>query len=294
MKIIYLTHAEAADPAVIENVRAILAGDVEITPPDVSGVRLVMPADNPAAGLVVPTVADAAQAFGHQETPAQAQAAAQAFAPQLPAGAPSTVGAGQSLTAPAVPLAPAGATHAIVQSQPAVSPAPAASAPMAPVAPMSPVSGVEVDAEGLPWDERIHAGSKTQTKGGNWVAKRGVNDGAFIAAVKAELRQLMAAPAPQSPVAPLPPPITQPAAPAMSMPPSQSPAFVAPAPTIAPAVPPTGETFAQFMQRLSPYTVTGQITTERIAQVGQQLGFTLTQLQQRPDLIPAFAQALGL
>lgn len=48
---------------------------------------------------------------------------------------------------------------------------------------------VDVDADGLPWDERIHAGSKEQTGAGKWKKKKGVGkDKAFIAQVEAELR----------------------------------------------------------------------------------------------------------
>ncbi|MBQ4838810.1 hypothetical protein [Pseudoalteromonas luteoviolacea] len=47
---------------------------------------------------------------------------------------------------------------------------------------------VEVDKNGIPWDERIHASTKTQTDKGVWKKKRGVNDKLFNEVV-AELKQ---------------------------------------------------------------------------------------------------------
>jgi hypothetical protein len=44
----------------------------------------------------------------------------------------------------------------------------------------------EVDAEGLPWDKRIHASSKTQTTKGVWKKRKGVDKDLFNQ-VKAEL-----------------------------------------------------------------------------------------------------------
>ena len=64
-----------------------------------------------------------------------------------------------------------------------------------------------MDAKGLPWDNRIHAGTKRKNADGSWTAKRGV-DPALVATVEAELRQVMgAAPAPLAQgVAPAPTP----------------------------------------------------------------------------------------
>lgn len=50
-----------------------------------------------------------------------------------------------------------------------------------------PAQSTLVDANGLPWDERIHAGSKTMNKDGTWKKRRGVNDATFNAVV-AELK----------------------------------------------------------------------------------------------------------
>ena len=45
----------------------------------------------------------------------------------------------------------------------------------------------DLDSNGLPWDERIHAGSKKQNKDGSWKARKGVGD-ETKKVVEAELR----------------------------------------------------------------------------------------------------------
>ena len=55
-------------------------------------------------------------------------------------------------------------------------------------------SGVQVDAEGLPWDSRIHATTKNKTQKGVWKARKGLNDEGLVNRVKAELKALMAMP----------------------------------------------------------------------------------------------------
>jgi hypothetical protein len=56
-----------------------------------------------------------------------------------------------------------------------------------PVAAAAAAQGTELDATGLPWDERIHAGSKSRKADGSWTRKRGVDDATFMT-VEAELR----------------------------------------------------------------------------------------------------------
>jgi hypothetical protein len=46
---------------------------------------------------------------------------------------------------------------------------------------------VEVDAEGLPWDERIHSSSKAKNDNGNWKMKKGVANSNLLQVVRAEL-----------------------------------------------------------------------------------------------------------
>lgn len=45
---------------------------------------------------------------------------------------------------------------------------------------------IDLDSEGIPWDKRIHAGSKAKVKAGTWRTKKGL-DPAVLAQVKAEL-----------------------------------------------------------------------------------------------------------
>lgn len=63
------------------------------------------------------------------------------------------------------------------------------------------------DKNGLPWDERIHAGTKALNGDGTWKKRRGVDD-ATVAAVTAELTG--AAPQPEPTPAPTPAPTPEP------------------------------------------------------------------------------------
>lgn len=65
----------------------------------------------------------------------------------------------------------------------------------------------DVDANGIPWDKRIHARTRVITSGGVWRRKRGV-DPALVEQVEAELKGTPAEkpPAPVSAEVPAPPP----------------------------------------------------------------------------------------
>lgn len=54
-------------------------------------------------------------------------------------------------------------------------------------------SNPKYDANGLPWDERIHSGSKARNKDDTWKKRKGVDD-ATVAAVTEELQALMSIP----------------------------------------------------------------------------------------------------
>lgn len=98
--------------------------------------------------------------------------------------APSTAAADLFSTAPA-------ARQDGQATQPAV-PAPPVPVPSAPTAPAASPSLADVDSTGLPWDERIHSGTKAKNADGTWRARRGMNDAAKVKEVEAELRALMA------------------------------------------------------------------------------------------------------
>lgn len=72
-------------------------------------------------------------------------------------------------------------------------------------------SAPTVDKNNLPWDERIHAGTKALNADGTWKKRRGVDD-ATIASVTAELRGTPAPTPTPAPVAETPAPTPVPAA----------------------------------------------------------------------------------
>lgn len=119
---------------------------------------------------------------------------------------------------PAAPLAlstPAIAGASTVAPPPPANTAPITTTPgvassVAPASLTASNSGVDLDAKGMPWDNRIHAESKGKIADGTWRKKRNL-DPTLLATVEAELRQLMGAPgvtplAPTTaPIAPTPP-----------------------------------------------------------------------------------------
>lgn len=148
--------------------------------------------------------------------------------------------------------------------------------PVAELEPTPVANNVELDSEGLPWDNRIHASSKAfLAKGGGWKKKRGI-DPAIVATVEAELRQLMSTQAPTAetaaPDATPPPPattnVTPPPAPAGSI-----------------------TTFPDLMAAITASGIDQAIVKGACEAVGV-TAFPL--LAARPDLIPAVAERLGL
>ncbi|MGL4250606.1 MAG: hypothetical protein ACRCR1_08200 [Aeromonas sp.] len=181
-----------------------------------------------------------------------------------------------------------------------------------------------IDSEGLPWDERIHAGSKTRNQDGTWKARKKRQDmtaeewSDYVTGVKAELKELMNvpvvpvavtgseldAPAVTPPVpAPEPevvPPVVGDVTPVPPVPAVEPPMPVPPVPVVEPEVtvaieaeqlppaPPVSDsvtTFPALMTWLTSHE--SVLTVERVNQVVQSHGLTeLKQLIQRPDLIP--------
>lgn len=129
------------------------------------------------------------------------QAADLATAP-LPPGAP--VAAPSIAAAEAFAIVPE-ATQATTSTVTPSAPPPPAALPenTAPTVAPPPASHVELDSAGLPWDARIHAGSKAKIANGTWRKKPGL-DPATLQSVEAQLRVLMAAPAPTQVAAPQP------------------------------------------------------------------------------------------
>lgn len=108
----------------------------------------------------------------------------------LPLGAmvaPSTAVAAPLLT---VPVASPVTFAASVSAPPVAMPVSAGTIAAPPT--VNPAPAVEVDANGLPWDARIHAESKNKVVDGTWRKKRQL-DPVLLATVEAELKQLMSA-----------------------------------------------------------------------------------------------------
>lgn len=159
--------------------------------------------------------------------------------------------------------------------------APGASAPSAPPAVPAPpapstTSGSELDVNGLPWDARIHAGTKRKNADGSWTAKKGV-DKAYAATVEQELREV---------------PVTA----------NPTPAPVIPTTTVAPAAPvqpaASGElpaTSAEFMQWLSAHIKAGRMSNTDATLAVQSAGLTILPDLMKPEnaaLIPVVAAKL--
>lgn len=150
------------------------------------------------------------------------------------------------------------------------------------VAPPPPVAdddatpeGVTVDANGLPWDARIHSSGKTLLADDTWRLKRGVPDDERQA-IEAELKQLMAIPVPPAPAVDKD---------------SQA-AEVASAPPPPPPAPSAKITLMpQLIKAITGAELGAMMVTEAVKSVGLE---NISQLGARPDLVPAVAEALGL
>ena len=133
-----------------------------------------------------------------------------------------------------------------------------------PVAATPEYADTDLDAEGIPWDKRIHASSKSRVAKGTWRTKRNL-DLALLAQVKAELLQAINLKA--NPIAIPAAPITA-ATPAVAAP-VVAPPVVAPpvaAPVVAPpvaapiAIPAGGHTLESFKANMP--MVIGTLITE--------------------------------
>lgn len=214
----------------------------------------------------------------------------------------------------AVPPPPPPSSGAAVPSvmpptQPPIVPAPP---PVVPVAPPpgapTPAPGTELDADGLPWDHRIHAESKAINKGdGKWKAKRNVA-AELVAAVQAEHRAILGVAAPD-PFAGLktagelgigsPAPSPVPAVPAVPSPLPVPPvpgaaSTIPPAPNPTPGVPPA-ISFAELIPKVTAALAAQTIDQAKVLTVLSAHGVaTLPGLMAHPHLVGSVALALGL
>lgn len=214
---------------------------------------------------------------------------------------------------PAAPLA--GSTPVIAGASTVAPPPPANTAPttttpgVASSAAVASSAGVELDKHGLPWDGRIHAGTKRKNADGSWTAKRGV-DPALVATVEAELRQVMgaapAAPLAQAPVAATvtapagstPTPTSAPVA-AVPPPPPTPVAGAAPSMPAAPSAAPgevpqdARQQFVGLVGRASAAIQGQKVTQAEVNQICADSGIpALPLLANRLDLVATVAQRI--
>lgn len=230
--------------------------------------------------------------------------------PLQPQGALSIAVATHPLIAPVAPPVSLPPMPAAVPPA-ALVPLPVAPMPPQAAAPTPPATGVELDSDGLPWDSRIHASTKTKISSGAWKAKKGINDPGMVKRVEAELRgaatrthgspeldqdaaklNAMAGPGAAGPtfaVAP-PPPVPDAAtifggaAPV----PGGVGAPIAPPPPMAPAVDPNADpaTFETFMMRITKNVQTGHLPMEAVHAAITAHGLAgVAGLQQAPAMV---------
>lgn len=193
---------------------------------------------------------------------------------------------------------PEPATSAVETATPQVgSPTPSTTTPTETATPVQ-AAGVEVDSDGLPWDERIHAGTKTTlAKTKQWKKKRGV-PAELVTTVEAELRAAMAvkssgnvattAVEPSEPSAPPAPP----AAPSTTVADVVQP--VSPPAPATPATPAATGGISTLPELMAASTGAGKTPADMLA-AAQKCGLaSVALLGARPDLIPTVAAELGL
>lgn len=171
-----------------------------------------------------------------------------------------------------------------VSAAPGVSPVAAAAAQNTTPAAPAVAGTVELDIHGLPWDERIHSGSRKKNNDGSWAKRKNTPD-ATIAAVTAELRAAMAAGGATGAAPALP------AAPGAAVVPGL-PTLPQGGPVL-PALPQTESLYQKFVafigsQLHSPQNPTGRLTSDWVDQViaGAGVPGGLANLSAREDLIP--------
>lgn len=151
---------------------------------------------------------------------------------------------------------------------------PGASAPM-PTAPSEPTnqdesSSDEFDSTGQPWDENLHASTRTQNKDGTWKKRKG-------GPVPNSITTSYVEPEPTTaPVVPPMPPIAAPVPSMTAVPPMPAPVQASD----------TALTFTEFMAQLGPIMGAGKIDVPYLQQFAATLGLNaITDLNAKPELI---------
>lgn len=260
-----------------------------------------------AEGAPNPTTIDPAQAFGagnvgaasgsaSSPTPVPTGAASSATIPPIPGVPPVPTGAGNQVVeldptaafgggagGPNVALS-AGVPPA-VPVPPAIVPPPGTPAVPSNGAATAGASTVDLDADGLPWDSRIHSSAKNKNAGDKkWKAKRGVMP-QLVASVTAELRAALSAggnaqapaAAPPPPAASLPPAIPTPPPPGLT--------------TNGTGAPSSVPTFQMLLPRVTSAMAAGTLTQETAGQLCAYISegkvTSVAMLAVAPQLVPA-------
>lgn len=257
-----------------------------------------------AEGTPNPTIIDPAQAFGagnvgaasgsvSSPTPVPTGAASSATIPPIPGVPPVPTGADSQIDPAAAFGGGAGVPNgALSAGVPPAVPAPPAIVPP-PGMPAVPNNGaatagastVELDADGLPWDSRIHSSAKNKNAGDKkWKAKRGVMP-QLVASVTAELRAALSAggnvqaPAGAPPV----PPATIPPATLTPPPPGLT--------TTGSGASASAPTFQMLLPRVTSAMAAGTLTQETAGQLCAYISegkvSSVAMLAVAPQLVPA-------
>lgn len=159
--------------------------------------------------------------------------------------------------------------------------------PVGAVAPPPPAAvALEFDVTNLPWDARIHSGTKGKNKDGSWKARKNLDD-VTKTAVTTELRAVHSAPVapPPTAVAPPPPPATL----QTVVPPPGPPAIVPPPPAAGGA--PTD--FGAVMQKITGLMSAGKLTQPQVIECCVAAGVeNVIGLSKNPTLIPTFSSII--
>ena len=135
--------------------------------------------------------------------------------------------------------------------------------------------GPELDSRDMPWDARIHAGTKTKISDGSWKKKKGV-DKDVVEQVEAELINLMSIPSATTEPEPvvIPPPA--------AAEPEPEPVVIAP-----PVAEADGMSFAKFLKACADKMTAGETSMERVLEVVNAKGIANLRLVGKvPEHIP--------
>jgi hypothetical protein len=153
-------------------------------------------------------------------------------------------------------------------------------------------TGVERDSAGIPWDDRIHASTKTKTANGAWTRRRNTDDALFDN-VMAELKAANTAHTLQAAqvggLVPPPPSSAPTTAATVPSPPPADPVVSSTAPGV-PAPPVAGETtFPQLMMKVTRMQAEGKLAQDAYTNLLLSVGAkSIVDLSKNKALIPAF------